>query len=57
MEWFAAAGILAGDGWQLVAKKERVADAALDPPVLAALVIPGRQGIGQAGNWGSKINF
>ena len=44
MEGFAAARILAGDGWQLVAEKERVADATLHAPVLAPLVVPGGQG-------------
>ena len=43
MEGLAAARVLASYSWQLVAKKERVADAALNPPVLAALVIPGEQ--------------
>ena len=43
MEGLATARVLASYSWQLVAKKERVADAALNPPVLAALVIPGEQ--------------
>ena len=43
MEGLAAARVLASYSWQLVAKKERVADAALNPPVLAALVVPGEQ--------------
>ena len=43
MEGFAAARILAGDSWQLVAEKERVAYPALHAPVLAPLVIPGKE--------------
>ena len=47
---FTAAGILAGESWQMVAKEERVADAALHAPVIAPLIISGRQaGLGQAG--------
>ena len=43
MEGLAAARVLASYSWQLLAKKEGVADAALNPPVLAALVVPGEQ--------------